>query len=248
MTNYYQPETADTDIRIIDNGPTQGFNAQTAMKDISRTTVISSTTSFPTQAGWGRSHAQGGLQSPRWACIRVQWVPNDHWLVYNNRAPNRCALQHADAPRRTSKVTASSRRIRSRRQADAERRCDARMPAVQAAGTFSAARDPLERTCSAPGAALADGGVCDVFGNRTHTAKASASRYAGQDRPEHGPADPSVPAHQRHAASGPTATPIASHSRTSSARSLAAGTGACADADGPDWPYGRVHRRSRNAS
>jgi S1-C subfamily serine protease len=191
VTNYYyQPGTADTDIRVVDNGlSTAAVAADRHEEAPNYRTQFDNVVSYATPA-WGGDHLlKAGMQFAQMGMYQQFWTNGDMHIEFNNSAPNQVRLFNTPTAH-NSKIQlyglfAQDAWSYGRATLNIGIRVDHAsgwMPEqAKQAGTFSDART-LERTdvFSSWRGVWRTGVVYDVFGTGRTAIKASASRYAGQ--------------------------------------------------------------------
>jgi hypothetical protein len=94
VTNYYyQPETADTDIRIVDNGLSTAANAAARHEEAPNYRSQFDNIVSYAMPGWGGDHVlKAGLHYAQMGMFQQFWVNQDQWIEFNNGAPNQVRL------------------------------------------------------------------------------------------------------------------------------------------------------------
>jgi Carboxypeptidase regulatory-like domain len=191
QTNYlYQPETDPASVRIIDTGTTEVFNAQTA--EIHQP---NSRHQFDNMFTWGKSGLGGehlfkaGFQWGRLYFSESNSVLNDHWLVYNNKAPVSVRIFNSPAiQENAAKVTGffvQDSFSAGKLTLNVGGRWDKYVGTIPdqstQGGTFSGARSvPGKEAINHSIAVWRVGAAYDLTGNGQTAIKASASRYGLQ--------------------------------------------------------------------
>jgi hypothetical protein len=191
VTNYYyQPGTADTDIRIEDIGRSEAFVAAERHEEAPNyraqfDNVVSYTTSR-----WGGDHLlKAGTQFAQMGMNDQFWVNGDMHILFDNGAANAVRLWNTPTAHnskiRLFGIFAQDTWSYKKLTLNLGVRVDhARgwMPAQsKGAGTFSAARELAETDVfSSWRGVWRTGVVYDLFGSGRTAIKASASRYAAQ--------------------------------------------------------------------
>jgi hypothetical protein len=249
VTNYYyQPETADTDIRIVDNGLSTAANAAARHEEAPNYRSQFDNIVSYAMPGWGGDHVlKAGLQYAQMGMYQQFWVNQDQWIEFNNGAPNQVRLWNTPTAH-NSKIQlyglfAQDAWSHKRLTLNVGVRIDHAsgwMPEQSnPAGQFTQARS-LDRTdvFSSWRGVWRTGLVYDVFGTGRTAVKASASRYSGQIG-----LNMVQRIHPFQLTSGTRPWTDSIPDRVPQPNELGAFTGfpgltsRYADADGPDWPY-----------
>ena len=211
VTNYYyQPGTADTDIRIEDTGRSEAFVAAERHEEAPNYRAqLDNVLSYTTRA-WGGDHLlKVGTQFAQMGMNDQFWVNGDMHILFNNNAANAVRLWNTP--------TAHNSKIRLLgilragylvvQEAHAESRRAGRSLAWMDARAVEGCRDvqPGARSPRDQGVQLLAWRVADRRRLRSlrvgpHGDQGQCEPLCGADWPEHGATRAPVPAHQRHAA------------------------------------------------
>jgi hypothetical protein len=191
VTNYYyQPGTADTDIRVEDTGRSEAFVAAERHEEAPNYRAqFDNVLSYTTRA-WGGDHLlKVGTQFAQMGMNDQFWVNGDMHILFNNNAANAVRLWNTPTAH-NSKIrllgffaqdTWSYRKLTLNLGVRVDHSRGWMPEQSKAAGTFSQARDlPETNVFSSWRGVWRTGAVYDLFGSGRTAIKASASRYAAQ--------------------------------------------------------------------
>ena len=249
VTNYYyQPGTAETDIRVVDNGLSTAAVAAARHEEAPNyRTVFDNVVSYA-QPGWGGDHMlKAGVQYSQMGMFQQFWVNQDQWTEFNNSAPNQVRLWNTPTAH-NSKIQLyglfaqdawSHKRVTLNLGIRVDHASGWMPEQSNPAGQFTDARSlPRTDVFSSWRGVWRTGVVYDVFGNGRTAVKASASRYSGQIG-----LNMVQRVHPFQLTSGTRPWTDRNTDRIPQASELGTFTGfpgltsRYADADGPDWSY-----------